>query len=62
MSNLRLTHRDWSALDQWERDKWVAYEMYRQRELGEFVKKLSNSEIDPNVLVQVLANVKRSLV
>ncbi len=40
MERLGLTHKQWYALPQWERDTWLAREVYKQEQASRLIDTL----------------------
>ena len=44
MENLRLTHKDWYALDKWERDTWLARELDRENTTVKIINSIKDKQ------------------
>ena len=59
MERLRMTHSEWLDLESWERETWIAREIYREKQINATMKQMRGkndkySEFASSAILQAL--------
>ena len=55
MTRLNLTHEGWYRLPQWERDTFLAYTIYREKQIQKYIDNLSKWKRENKLVADAVA-------